>query len=254
MARVALGERGKWRSEMHQSVLLVGLMGISGATLSVPAFAEGDIGLMVSGSQMLTTKVSEEGLALGSERVFSGAFSLISGTWYTDEPGLQIASGTLQPGSSLGMYFTRALRQWNGSNFDLVSGGRLSATFGPASNSIWTPLTDLNTASVIFPVAGSGGMHDHPDWVLENFDPGSDAFFFLAEARFSSNQGGLSDSLPFYIVFGLNADESEVEAMEGWVRANLVPAPSGASLLIGMSIVSSRRRRRTRCTLGQVRT
>lgn len=231
---------------MLQNVLVLGLVGFGGAALRAPAFAEGDIGLSVSGNEMLTTRVSEDGVNLGPERVFSGAFSFISGTWYTDEPGLQIESGTLQPGSNLGMYFTRSLRQWNGSNFDLVSGGRVSATFGPPSNSIWTPLTDGKTSNLIFPVEGSGGLHDHPDWVLENLDPGSNPLYFLIEARFTSDQGGLVDSAPFYIVFGANADEGELEAMEDWVRANVVPAPSGAAVLAGMSLASLRRRRATR--------
>lgn len=231
---------------MRQNVLVLVFVGLGAAALSAPVFAEGDIGLMVSGNQMITTKVSEDGVPLGPERVFSAAFSLISGTWYTDEPGLQIEPGTLLPGSNLGMYFTRSLRQWNGSNFDLVSSGRVSATYGPASNSIWTPMTDVNTANLIFPVESSGGMHDHPDWVLENLDPGSDPLYFLIEARFTSNQGGLADSAPFYIVFGANADEAELEAMEAWVRSNIVPAPSGAALLAGMSLASLRRRREGR--------
>ncbi|MBL8876323.1 MAG: hypothetical protein JNM86_11060 [Phycisphaerae bacterium] len=213
--------------------------------LTAPSWtrAEGDIGLVISGGQLVTTKISEGGDPLGPDRVFSASFSSIGGAWYTDEPGLQIGAGTLSPGSNLGMFFTRALRQWNGANFDLVSGGRVSSTFGPPSNSIWTPLTDVNTGSMLFPVESSGGLHDHPDWVLENFDPGADPFYFLAEARFTSDQGGLADSLPFYIVFGVNADESDLEAMEGWVRENIIPSPASLALF---GLVAWGRTRRSR--------
>lgn len=228
---------------MRQFALMAGIASIGSSALVSSARAEGDIGLMISNGQLVTTKVSEEGFPLGPDRVFSAAFSFVSSTWYTDEPGLQIGAGTLTPGSNLGMYFTKALRQWNGSNFDLVSGGRVSSTFGPSSNSIWTPLTDTNTGNILFPVEGNGGLHDHPDWVLESFDPGSDPFYFLVEARFTSDQGGLADSLPFYIVFGVNVDEEGLEGMEDWVRENVVPAPSSLALLAGFGLISSRRRR-----------
>lgn len=190
------------------------------------AFAEGDISLQLAGNQMITTKVSEDGVPLGPERVFSGAFSWIGGSWYTDEPGIQIEHGPLQAGSVLQLYFTKALRQWNGSSFALVSAGQVSATYGPSSNSIVTPATDLNSANLLLPVDGSGGLHDHPDWVLENFNPGIDRYFFLVEARFSSTQAGLQDTDPFYIVFGVNADDEALEQMENYVRENIVPAPS----------------------------
>jgi hypothetical protein len=233
---------------MNRNVFLSGLLGV--LSLSASALAEGDISLVLSGNQIITTKVSEDGLPLGPERVFSGMISLVSGTWYTDEPGIQIEAGTLQTGSNLGLYFTKALRQWNGANFDLVSGGRLSATYGPPSNSIITPLSDGHTANLLFPVDGNGGLHDHPDWVLENFDPGSDPFFFFVEARLSSSQLGLLDSEPFYIVFGVNADEEELEAMEVWVRENVVPAPAALALLGIFGLGFTRRNRQLRPLAG----
>ncbi|MBX3390142.1 MAG: hypothetical protein KF691_11910 [Phycisphaeraceae bacterium] len=207
------------------------------------ALAEGDISLQLVGNQMITTKVTEDGVPLGPERVFGGAFSWIGGSWYTDEPGIRIDRGTLQAGSVLQLYFTRTLRQWNGSSFALVSAGRVSATFGPSSNSIVTPATDTNSANLLLPVDGSGGLHDHPDWVLENFDPGIDTYFFLVEARFSSTQSGLLDSDPFYIVFGVNADEQALEQMEDYVRENIVPAP-GVWLCAGVFAGGIVRRRR----------
>lgn len=241
-ARVALGERSIWRSEMGRA-LWIGIANVGSLAAAALARAEGDIGLVISGGQIVTTTISEEGDPLGPARVFSATFSNIGGTWYTDEPGLQIGAGTFSPGSNLGMYFTRALRQWNGSNFDLVSGGRVSTTFGLSSNSISTPLSDVNTGNIIFPVEGSGGLHDHPDWVLENSDPGTDPYFFLVEARFTSDQGGLTDSLPFSIVFGANADESELEAMEDWVRENVIPAPASLALLGVLACGCTRRSR-----------
>ena len=174
---------------------------------------------------MITTRVSEDGVPLGPERVFSRALTRVGGNWYTDEPGIRFDRGTLQSGSVLQLYFTKSLRQWNGSGFGSVSASRVAATFGPASNSIVTPATDTNSANLLLPVDGSGGLHAHPDWVLEDFNPGLDAWFFLVEARFSTTQAGLVDSDPFYIVFGVNADEEDLKQIENYVRENIVPSP-----------------------------
>lgn len=220
-----------------------GMLAVSASiAITGVAFAEGDIGLQLVSNQIVTTKISEEGQSLGPSRVFSGLLTNISGTWYTDEPGIQVKDGTLAPSTDLRFYFTKALRQWNGSDFESVSAGRLSATFGPPSNSIITPLSDGNSANLILPVDEEGGLHAHPDWVLENFDPAANPYFFLVEARFSSSQPGLTDSDPFYIVFGVNADESELESMEDYVRDHVVPAPGSATFLIGLSVFARRRR------------
>ena len=51
------------------------------AGLAAPALAEGDISLMISGGQLVTTKVSEDGDPLGPSRVFSGVLTHLSGRY-----------------------------------------------------------------------------------------------------------------------------------------------------------------------------
>ncbi|MFO0860786.1 MAG: hypothetical protein U0570_09545 [Phycisphaerales bacterium] len=206
------------------------------------AHAAGDISLQISAGQLMTTKISEDGQPLGPDRVFSGMFSSVSGTWYTDEPGIQIEPGTLAPVSTLQFFFTRALRQWNGSSFELVSGPRVGATFGPPTNSILTPVTDTDSPNLLFPVESNGGLHDHPDWVLEGFDPGVNPFYFLVEARFSTTQPGLEATSPFYIVFGVNGDEAELDALEQYVRDQVIPSPAGPLAMAGLTWMIRRRR------------
>jgi len=188
------------------------------AGLAAPALAEGDISLMISGGQLVTTKVSED----------------------ADPPGIQIEDGTLTPGTDLRFYFSKALRQWNGSSFASIAGGTMSATFGPATNSIVTPGTDINSGNLLFPVEALGGLHDHPDWVLGGHSPSGGPEFFLVEARFSSD--GSIDSDPFYIVFGLNATDEQLGEVEGWVENNIVPAPGSLALLAMAGLVARRRR------------
>jgi hypothetical protein len=215
------------------------------AGLAVPALAEGDISLMISGGQIVTTKVSEGGDPLGPSRVFSGLLTDVLGEWYTAEPGLQIDDGTLTPGTDLRLYFSKALRQWNGSSFASVAGGTISATFGPLTNSIVTPGSDTNSANLLFPVEPLGGLHDHPDWVLAGHTPSGGPEFFLVEARFAYN--GSTDSDPFYIVFGLNATEEQLEEIEGWVETNIVPTPGSLALLAIAGLAARRRRSGRRC-------
>ncbi len=213
---------------------------LAAAGLAAPAWAEGDISLMISGGQLVTTKVSETGDPLGPSRVFSGLLTDNLGEWYTDEPGIQIDDGTLTPGADLRLYFSKALRQWNGSSFASFAGGTVSATFGPLTNSIVTPGSDTNSGNLLFPVETLGGLHDHPDWVLAGHTPTGSAEFFLVEARFSYD--GSTDSDPFYIVFGLNATEEQLEEVEAWVETNVVPTP-GSLALLAMAGLAARRRR-----------
>jgi hypothetical protein len=213
---------------------------LAAAGLAAPALAEGDISLMISGGQLVTTKVSEDGDPLGPSRVFSGLLTDNLGEWYTDEPGIQIDDGTLTPGADLRLYFSKALRQWNGSSFASFAGGTVSATFGPLTNSIVTPGSDTNSGNLLFPVETLGGLHDHPDWVLAGHTPTGSAEFFLVEARFSYD--GSIDSDPFYIVFGLNATEEQLEEVEAWVETNVVPTP-GSLALLAMAGLAARRRR-----------
>jgi hypothetical protein len=205
---------------------------LAAAGLAAPAWAEGDISLMISGGQLVTTKVSETGDPLGPSRVFSGLL--------TDNLGIQIDDGTLTPGADLRLYFSKALRQWNGSSFASFAGGTVSATFGPLTNSIVTPGSDTNSGNLLFPVETLGGLHDHPDWVLAGHTPTGSAEFFLVEARFSYD--GSIDSDPFYIVFGLNATEEQLEEVEAWVETNVVPTP-GSLALLAMAGLAARRRR-----------
>jgi hypothetical protein len=213
---------------------------LAAAGLAAPALAGGDISLLISGGQLVTTKVSESGDPLGPARVFSGLLTDVLGDLYSDEPGIQIEDGTLTPGTDLRFYFSKALRQWNGSSFATVAGGSLSATFGPAINSIVTPGSDTNSGNLLFPVETLGGLHDHPDWVLAGHTPSGSAEFFLVEARFSYD--GSTDSDPFYIVFGLNATEEQLEEVEAWVETNVVPTP-GSLALLAMAGLAARRRR-----------
>lgn len=213
---------------------------VASAGLAAPALAGGDISLVISAGQLVTTKVSEDGSPLGPSRVFSGVLTDVLGEWYTDEPGIQIEDGTFTPGTDLRLYFSRALRQWNGSSFASVAGGTISATFGPVSNSIATPGSDVNSGNLLFPVEALGGLHDHPDWVLAGHTPSGGAEFFLVEARFSYD--GSIDSDPLYIVFGLNATESELEDIEAWVESNVIPTPSSFALLAIAGLAARRRR------------
>lgn len=211
------------------------------AAVALPALAGGgDIDIRLVGNNIITHKAAENGDPLGPSRVFVGKIALDSGVWYGDEPGLLITEGVLNPGDNLQLYFTKQLRRWDGSSF-VLSNSVLSASFGPPSNSISTPGSDTNSSVMDFIVPPNNLLHDHPDWVLDSFAPAGGPEFFLVEARL--RLAGYNDSESFWIVFGVNATEGEIEEIEEWVEANVVPAPSAALALAGFGLLASRRRR-----------
>ncbi len=208
--------------------------------VSVAALAD-DIDLRIVNGKIVTHLIGEMGDPLGPSRVFGGVFVETSGQFFADDPGFQVTSGQLNSGGNLQFAFTQALRVWNGSNFSAFASSQVKTTFGIDSNTITTPPIDTTTGNLLLPVMAGGGLHEHPDWELLSAPGGTDPMFFLVQGRLSYS--GVQDSDPFYIVFGLNADEDQVAEIQAWVNENLVPAPSGIGLGVAGGVLMMRRRR-----------
>jgi hypothetical protein len=151
-----------------------------------------------------------------------------------DEPGFQGEAGGLGSLSEFSFSFTKALRQWNGTDFSTVSPLTMSTVFGPASAT--TPATDVLTAGLTFANEPTGS-HDHPTWVLNA--PASDGIY-LMEIIFSG--ASVQNSQPVWMLFGQNATQAQVDAAYDWATAN-IPTPSAAGLLGAAALRALRRRR-----------
>ncbi|MGH7244526.1 MAG: hypothetical protein ACREJD_14030 [Phycisphaerales bacterium] len=225
---------------MSKSVRVIGGLCAAAAIGGNIALAD-DIDLRIVGGKIQTHLVSEIGVPLGPSRVFGGGFAEVSGQWFADDPGFQVAPGQLNSGGNLLVAFTQAMRVWNGSNFATIAANSVTATYGIPSNTITTPFTDMVTANLLLPVQAGGGLHEHPDLEL-NVAPGNnDPAFYLVTGRLS--YAGVQDSDPFFIVFGVNATDDQIGEIQDWVNTNLVPAPAALSLFMGIGVLAARRRR-----------
>jgi hypothetical protein len=88
--------------------------------------------------------------------------------------------------------------------------------------------------------SSDGFLHKHIDFALNDTGAGASGFY-LWSMDFSVGDSS-SESVYFVHGFGIH-DEEAHEAAVGWVETNLVPAPAGVLTLIGLPILTSRRRR-----------
>jgi MYXO-CTERM domain-containing protein len=196
---------------------------------------EGDVFVEVAGGEFRTGFISEDGSMIDRSLRVHYAPLGVDVPNEIDEPGFQGEVGGLGSLSQFSFSFTKALRQWNGTDFSTISPLTMSTVFGPASAT--TPLADVLTPGLTFANEPSGA-HDHPTWVLNA--PATDGIY-LMEIVFSG--AGVQDSTPVWMLFGQNATEMQVDAAYDWATAN-IPAP-GAAALLGVGGLLAMRRRRT---------
>jgi hypothetical protein len=168
--------------------------------------------------------------------------NLISEDETTTTPGVRVFFAELGedvPGEgTLSFRFNRALKAWNGTDF-VGTTARMSLSFGPLGP-VTTPLTDLMVTGFGLPIDEHGGLHDHPDYLLE---PGASDGIYLLDISFFSDDLGLSASEPVWILFGRNASEEDAEAAYDHAMET-IPAPGVAMTLLGGAWMLGRRRRR----------
>ncbi|MBX3315862.1 MAG: hypothetical protein KF902_03245 [Phycisphaeraceae bacterium] len=209
------------------------------ALVSVASFAladEGhlDITVYQSGGVLFTGAIDEDSsIITPNVRVFEGDFQNIGGTIFADEPGIDILDGSFTPGAQLLLNIRKSLRVWNGSDFFSLAATDLTLEFGPQT--LTTPATDGLTGPMIFDFDANGGLHDHPDFILNADITG----IYLLEIEFAKD--GFGTSLPAWIVLNYGLDEEDHELAVEWVERNLVPAPG--SLLALSGLLALRRRR-----------
>ncbi len=220
--------------------ILIGL-----ALFAAPAATlagEGDIWIYQQNGR-LTTGSIEEFPGLDREagvRVFAGELG-VDVPNAGDEPGLRILDGDFAVGTQIGFNIRRALRQWDGSNFDTLSPHTMTISFGPASQT--TPIADPFAPIPGFnvPVDSEGGLHDHWDFLLNAGSLAANGVFLL-DVELTTTAPGVATSEFIWILFGQGVDEVTLEAAEDWAASN-IPAPGSLALLVAGAIPMLRRRR-----------
>jgi hypothetical protein len=218
---------------MKYAVAAAGVMAGS-AMAEEPHF---DVWLTVSGGNLVTGAISEDGLTTEQGvRVFGAELGELLPD-FSDEPGIQGIDGTFAAGERFGISIRRAVRAWNGTDFTTVSTSRFQLDFGPQSMA--SALTDDVVSGIELAADSEGGIHDHPTFTL--LDPASG--IYLLELSVSSMSGTYGETLPFWVVFNNGESEEAHEASIEWVENNLVPTP-GAMTLLGVGLLAMGRRRR----------
>jgi hypothetical protein len=221
------------------SMVKIGAMALAaGLAGSVMAEEEHfDVWLSISGGNLVTGAITEDGSAtVSGVRVFGAELGEVLPD-FSAEPGIQGIDGTFGAGERFGIRILKAVRAWNGASFSSIASSRFQLDFGPQQ--MVSPIADEVVGGMELAADSEGGIHDHPTFTL--LDPTSG--IFLLELDVVSIGDVYGATQPFWIVFNNGASEEEHEASIEWVNENLVPTP-GVAMVAGMGLVAMGRRRR----------
>jgi hypothetical protein len=174
-----------------------------GVALGAPALAqahEGDVILKYDGVRIITGR-TEGLLIVYGARVFSGSLGDTGIPNATFSPGFDSEPGAFPSQAIIGLSIRKALRVWDGQDFDEIPEEQMRITKG--QNSVVTPPQDPPTCEVagglVLGLASSSGiLHQHPAYeLLAPADPG----VYLLELEAWMGAPGNAVSLPFWIVF-----------------------------------------------------
>lgn len=182
----------------------------------------GDIFLERNYLDRISTAMVDEdsGEVMHNVRVFGSEFG--STPNFTNEPGMDSDVGAFPGGSGIGFTIRKALRKWDGSNFDLIPTEQISirlSTLGP----VLTPTTDTPVVGFSMAVNSDGVFHRHPGYTLTG--DASDGIYLL-ELELWSTVNGIATSHPYWIVFNQNEAEEVHDEATHWVEENLIGCTS----------------------------
>ncbi len=175
----------------------------------------GDILLYVQNNRLVTGQVNlDTGLPELGVRVFQSDFG-DQGANFTNTPGIDSEDGTLPPGSGLGFTIRKALRKWDGVNFNTIPPERIQIKLGNLGP-ILTPLTDTPVVGFSNAANSFGKFHHH--WGYTLLTPASSGIYLLELELWST--AGIETSEPYWMVFNQNDSQENQDAAFAWVEDN----------------------------------
>lgn len=194
----------------------------------------GDVGLDVATNGQITTHEITSG-GIGSERrVFRANFGDTGIAAFTSNPGFDALPSTFSTGYRIGFNIRTALLVWNGTTFEPtdpagpLAGERLKISF------ITSNVTS-NAGSVpgfSLAVQSDGGWHRHLSFNLlaatgtSAPTPG----IYLLELELWSNDPGVLQSKPLWMVMNHASTTDAHDAAAAWVIDNFLPNPCPADV------------------------
>lgn len=190
-------------------------------------------------------------------RVYEGEFDAFG---VSDEPGINALSSSNIPNGYAALDGNTAVNfsanafdingtisnlwYWDGTGAVDFAVSTNTLTISKAPSNIFSSTLDGSASDVdgftIDTTSADGFLHKHIDFALSDIDANAGGFY-LWSMDFSVGSA-TSDSVYYVHGFGIE-DEDAHEAAIDWVASNLVPAPAGALALIGLPMLSMRRRR-----------
>lgn len=213
----------------------------------VLAHGEGDIGLLLDGSRIMTSIADDESGAFEEigERVFGGEIDFVSnvgdgpGFFTTDGPTLPGGFSPFAAGTTITYQTHGAIRAWNGAGFEATS-NQLRQIMIPGVLEILSPIDESIVGGFEYTYSG-GEFDEHPDFALTE---SGTAGIYLWKMSFSALDGSsvIATSDETWVVFNYGLSEAEHEEALEFAEAN-IPAPGVLAVLSAAGLCAARRRR-----------
>lgn len=188
--------------------------------LAAPAWAQvhaTDVILEVQNGRIVTGRV-ENGEPVFPRYAYSSELGALGIPNAATEPGFDSDPGAFAPQTLVGVSVLKALRRWNGADFDEIPPERLRLTKGVSI--VETPTADPPVCVVAGSLAlglsnGAGVLHQHPGYEL--LDPAGDGVYLLELIAWMGKPGG-GASDPFWILFSQNESAEVVDEAVSFVE------------------------------------
>ncbi len=209
---------------MNRSIRISVLIAVLGAPwVGAHAQHAGDYAIRVDNGRIDIGVFESPGVAVFPGVVNAGEFGETGIPGFTDEPGWNSECvGVVPEGTQIGFDIVGAVREWDGSDFDGISGDTI--TVRALLQDFEAPPTDGTVAGIVFGAGDADGVFHHHLQFFLNLSGGpmdADGVWLLQIELWSPTpEVARSDTL--YIVFAQGLGEAEHDEAIAWVEANLV--------------------------------
>lgn len=206
-----------------------------------------DIFVGFDSGRVTTSRIIDDGAGgflTEPSRVFSAEFGESGLPGFADDPGY-FSFGVFAEGTAIGFNILDAARAWNGTDFNAISSSSVTLAFAsgvPGSPEVTTPgVADQFVAGFEFVSAEPLGLFDqHIDLTLNDPAPG---VYLLKLELFVGDGRGATNSLPYWIVLGNDADPADLDAAIAYTEQVIVPTPGALAPAALIAVAAFRRRR-----------
>ena len=205
---------------MRKTAILCSLAAIP--CVAVAQIHEGDIAITGVGG-IIETGYVDAGTPIFDRRVFDTEFGKLPN--WTNDPGFDSPTGAFASRAELGFDVMGPVLEWDDMAFDGVAESKILISKGRVE--VETPDSGMQPGFVFGTASTTGKFHHH--LAFELLAPSSDGVYLL-ELMLWDAASAVSDSEPFFIIFGQNATDDQLADAVMWVETNLIAEPCRADM------------------------